>query len=67
MFITAVFVFFLIKRRWSKNESFYHAAEASLDCYQCLFFFRFSKGSARARERWAAKPRDARNEVVSRL
>ena len=30
-----------------------------LDCEQSLFFFRFSKGSARAR---AAKPRDARNE-----
>ena len=25
-------------------------------------FFRFSKGSARPRECWAAKPRDARNE-----
>ena len=33
-----------------------------LDCQQSLFFFRFSKGSARARERWAAKPRDARNK-----
>ena len=34
----------------------------TLDCEQSLFFFRFSKGSARARECWAAKPRDARNE-----
>ena len=36
-----------------------------LDCEQSLFFFRFSKGSARARERSAAKPRDVRNENVS--
>ena len=27
-----------------------------VDCEQPLFFFRLSKGSARARERWAAKP-----------
>ena len=33
-----------------------------LDCEQPLFLFRFSKGSARARERRAAKLRDARNE-----
>ena len=33
-----------------------------IDCEKSLFFFRFSKGSARARERLAAKPRDARNE-----
>ena len=33
-----------------------------LDCEQSLFFFRFSKGSARALERWAAKPREARNK-----
>ena len=33
-----------------------------LDCEQSLFFFRFSKGSARACERWAAKPWDTRNE-----
>ena len=32
-----------------------------LDCEQTLFFFRFGKGSARARA-WAAKPRDVRNE-----
>ena len=39
-----------------------------LDCEQSLFFFRFSKGSAPARERWAAKPRDAKNEGgLSRL
>ena len=30
----------------------------ALDCEQSLFYFRFSKGSAGARERWAAKPRD---------
>ena len=35
-----------------------------LDCEQSLFFFRFSKGSARAR---AAKTRDARNEGLSHL
>ena len=33
-----------------------------LDCEQSLFFLRFSEGSARARERRAVKPRDARNE-----
>ena len=33
-----------------------------IDCEKSLFFFRFSKGSARPRECWAAKPRDARNE-----
>ena len=31
-----------------------------LDCEQSLFFVRSSKGSARARERWAAKPRVTR-------
>ena len=35
----------------------------SVNCEQSLFFFRFSKGSARAR---AAKPRDARNALKSR-
>ena len=30
-----------------------------IDCEQSLFFFRFSMGSVRARERRAAKPRDA--------
>ena len=47
-----------------------HAWARMVDCEQPLFFFRFSKGSARARERWAAKPRNARNEygsLVSRL
>ena len=41
------------------------------DCEQSLLFFRFSKESARLRERRAAKPQDARNEggssSVSRL
>ena len=37
-------------------------AGPEVECEQSLIFFRFSKGSARARERWAAKPRDARNE-----
>ena len=32
----------------------------NLDCEKPLFFFRFSKGSARAGERWAAKPRVSR-------
>ena len=36
-----------------------------VDWKQCLFFFRFSKGNARAREGWAQKPRDARNEGAS--
>ena len=31
-----------------------------LDCEQPLFSFRFSKGNTRARERWAAKPRETR-------
>ena len=34
-----------------------------IDCEQSLLFFRFGKGSARARERWAAKLRDARRET----
>lgn len=33
-----------------------------VDCDQSLFFSRFIEGSASARERRAAKPRDARNE-----
>ena len=37
-----------------------------LDCEQPLFSFRFSKGSARARKRWTAKPRDARREKRGR-
>ena len=36
-----------------------------LDCEQSLFFFRFSKGSARAHKRLAAKKRDTRNESSS--
>ena len=32
------------------------------DCQQSLVFFSFSEGSARERERRAAKPREARNE-----
>ena len=35
-----------------------------LDCEQSISFFRFSKGSAHAQERLAAKPGDARNESV---
>ena len=34
-----------------------------IDCEQSLLSFRFGKGSARARERWAAKLRDARRET----
>ena len=34
-----------------------------IDCKQSLLFFRFGKRSARARERWAAKLRDARRET----
>ena len=38
-------------------------ATSPLDCEQSLFFFRFSKGSARAHASVeVAKPRDARNE-----
>ena len=37
-------------------------AGPEVDCKQSLIFFSFSKGSARARERWAAKPGDARRE-----
>ena len=39
---------------------------SSVDCEQSLFFFRFNEGSARARERRAAKPRDARNDGGAR-
>ena len=37
-----------------------------VDCEQSLFFFTFNEGSARARERRAAKPRDARNDDGAR-
>ena len=37
-----------------------------IDCEQSLLFFRFGKGSARARERWAVKLRDARREKQGR-
>ena len=37
-------------------------SSAEIDCEQSLFFFRISEGSARERERRAAKPRDVRNE-----
>ena len=37
-----------------------------VDCEQSLVFFIFSERSVRARERRAAKPRDARNEGGSR-
>ena len=43
--------------------SSYHLANIAcpvLDCEQSLFFFRFSEGSARARERQVAKPRGMR-------
>ena len=39
-------------------------AVSYLDFEQSLFFFRFSKGSARVRERWTAKQRDTTNESV---
>ena len=35
----------------------------NVDCEQSFFFFRSGKGSARARERGVAKPRDARRET----
>ena len=41
-----------------------------VDREQSLFFFRFREGSARARELWAAKPQESRDEggdPVSRL
>ena len=36
-----------------------------VDCEQSLFFSRFSERNAHARERWAEKQRDARNEGAS--
>ena len=39
-----------------------NSSRGLLDCEQSLFFFIFSEGSAPARERQAAKTRDARNE-----
>ena len=44
----------------SSEQMFFR--KLSLGAPESLFIFRFSEGSARARERWAAKPRDARNE-----
>ena len=46
----------------SARTSTTHDFPCMIDCELSLFFFRFSKGSTRARERWAAKPRDLRNE-----
>ena len=37
-----------------------------LNCEQPLFFFRFSEGSARERQRRVVKPREARNKGGSR-
>ena len=44
---------------------FVSISSIEVDCEQSLVFFRFSKGSARAHERWAVKPPDARHEVSS--
>ena len=51
-------LFQLVLTKFFKSELF----SCLLDCEQSLFSFKFSKGSARARERWVVKPRDARNE-----
>ena len=48
----------LVLTKFFKSELF----SCLLDCERSLFFFKFSEGSAHADERWAAKPRDARNE-----
>ena len=45
-------------------NNFYNSNEG-LDCEQSLFFFRFSEGSARVRERGWRKPRDARRAPPS--
>jgi len=50
---------------WEKSKIVNFSWLLFVDCEQSLFFFRFSKGSARERERWAAKPRDARDESGS--
>ena len=59
-----MFVSFL---NYIKKERIYHFL--FVDCEQSLFFFRFSAGSARERERErrTAKPREARNEGGSPL
>ena len=51
-------LFQLVLTKFFKSELF----SCLLDCERSLFFFKFSEGSAHADERWAAKPRDARNE-----
>jgi len=43
-------------------NNFYNSNEG-LDCKQSLFFFRFSEGGARARERRWTKPLDARRDA----
>jgi len=53
--------------KYAMGLSTYSLISPSIDCEQPLFFFRFSKGSARARERWAAKPQDARESLLSCL
>ena len=51
---------------WSEHFYQHYLLVSNVDCEQSLFFFRFSEGSARARERRAAKPRDARNDGGAR-
>ena len=48
----------------NKPSKFGHCSLSSLDWEQSLFFFRFTEGSEREREREcrATKPREARNE-----
>ena len=51
-------LFQLVLTKFFKSELF----SCLLDCERSLFSLKFSEGSAHADERWAAKPRDARNE-----
>ena len=48
----------------TRSGTKFHGFTSHLDCEQSVFFFWFSKGSAcvRARERWAAKPWNTKNE-----
>ena len=46
----------------NKPSKFGHCSLSSLDWEQSLFFFRFTEGSERERERRATKPREAKNE-----
>ena len=58
-FLRTLFLFFMVVGlSYISSQFFYSWKYTWVDCEQCLLFFRFSKGNARARPRLAAKPRE---------